>query len=95
MKKNNYYEAGFVALSLNIGEFVGEGFEPQTEELFNEMFDFVMEKLGHTYDSNKLDASTAYYLEDSVEEREDVYSCPEYCFEIPTEVLKAFREKFC
>jgi len=81
---SDLYDVHTVALALNLGEVIFDSFQPQTEELNNQLFLIAWKILFQTaIDEQKLDKSINYYVFSHDEKVDDPYSMPEYSRSFP------------
>jgi len=85
--KSNLYDVHTVALALNLGEVIFDSFQPQTEEINDQLFEIAWQILFQTdIDQTKLDNSINYYVSHHDEVVEDPYSMPEYSRSFPDDL---------
>ena len=92
---SDLYDVHTVALALNLGEVIFDSFQPQTEELNNQLFLIAWKILFQTdIDEQKLDKSINYYVSSHDEMIDDPYSQPGYSHCFPDDICEQISKKF-
>jgi predicted metal-dependent HD superfamily phosphohydrolase len=89
IKADDIYAPELVALAINFGEYIYDSYEPDSEQLYNQLLTAALSKVGYNdLSMEKLGRSIGYFLlpherEPRNDDVVDIYSLAQYSADFP------------